>query len=74
MTAAIINLADAKRERRLRARQERAIAHTVAYILATVGPLASPDDIEAFRELVAEQALLDRELFADDITITDEAS
>jgi hypothetical protein len=74
MTADIVSLDAVKAERKLRARQERAIAHTVAYILATVGPLASPADLEAFRDLVAEEAARDRALFGDDIAITDEAS
>lgn len=71
MTADIISLDAVKAERRLRERQARSIARTVAYVLAVCGPLTSPADVEAFRDLVTEQAALDRELFGDDFIISD---
>jgi len=71
VTADIIILAAAKAERKLRERQARSIAHSVAYLIAVLGPVLTPDDVQALRELVTEEAARDRALFGDDIVITE---
>ncbi len=72
MQAEIIDLADAKQERRLRERQARVMARVVDEVMAVVGPVSGADDIAAFTSLVAEQ-LATHPDFAGEIIVDAEA-